>query len=81
MRAILAALLVPVTAQLAAQEPRAGLSEATFEALHRQVVPATTEPWETIPWRIDLGNARREAAARGVPLFLWTMNGHPLGCT
>lgn len=39
------------------------------------------EKWLAIPWRLDLGQARVEAQKSGKPLFLWIMNGHPLGCT
>lgn len=39
------------------------------------------EKWTSIPWRLDLDEARRDAQAAGKPLFLWIMNGHPLGCT
>lgn len=39
------------------------------------------EPWRRIGWRTDLAAARREAAERDRPLFIWSMNGHPLGCT
>ena len=36
---------------------------------------------DSIPWRTDLWQARREAAEAGKPIFLWEMDGHPLGCT
>lgn len=39
------------------------------------------EKWLTIAWRTNLMHARKEAQDRGKPLFLWVMNGHPLGCT
>ncbi|MBI5850349.1 MAG: hypothetical protein HZB39_04825 [Planctomycetes bacterium] len=68
-------------ASLLAQAPIPALSDASFRALHAQVVPQACETWETIPWRVDLLAAVREAEATGRPLFLWTMNGHPLGCT
>jgi len=54
---------------------------AEFDKLMKELVPRGTEPWETIPWRADLLAARDEAIAGGKPLFLWAMNGHPLGCT
>lgn len=46
-----------------------------------RLVPAAREAWETIPWRTDLARARDEAAYAGRPLFLWAMNGNPLGPT
>src|SRR5262245_23494089 len=57
------------------------VSPAEFEKLLRDLVPHGAEPWETIPWRSDLLSARDEAIRTGRPLFLWAMNGHPLGCT
>jgi hypothetical protein len=40
-----------------------------------------TEAWQQIPWRTDLGEARAQAAEANRPLFVWAMNGNPLGCT
>jgi hypothetical protein len=57
------------------------LSNADFLELHAKLVPRADEKWQTIPWRIDLLKARDEAAAAKKPVFLWSMNGHPLGCT
>lgn len=37
--------------------------------------------WRKIPWRVDLLAARREAELTGKPLFMWLMDGHPLGGT
>ena len=34
-----------------------------------------------IPWRPSFWEGVVEAQARDRPLLLWTMNGHPLGCT
>jgi hypothetical protein len=62
----------------------AALGVEEFERLHRELTPDgpdVKEPWETIGWRTDLLAARDEAAKAGKPLFLWAMNGHPLGCT
>lgn len=53
---------------------------AAVERLRRDLVPAGDDPWETIPWRSDLLAARDDAMRTGRPLFLWAMNGHPLGC-
>lgn len=37
--------------------------------------------FEAIGWRNDLRAAMTEAEELGRPILLWTMNGHPLGCT
>jgi hypothetical protein len=52
-----------------------------WEAVHRDVVPASRAAWEEVPWRLDLLAAREESRASGRPLFFWAMNGHPCGCT
>lgn len=56
------------------------LTENRFRELHRQLQPGD-EPWRTIPWKIDLLDAQRTAAAARKPIFIWAMDGHPLGCT
>ena len=53
---------------------------AEVDKLHRALIPSRAEPWQTIPWRVDLLAARDEAIRTKRPLFLWAMNGHPLGC-
>ena len=57
------------------------LEPDSFDALAARIAPARVEPWQTLPWRLDLLEARAEARASERPLFLWSMNGHPLGCT
>ena len=37
--------------------------------------------WLDLNWEIDLWKARQRAAKEGKPIFLWEMDGHPLGCT
>lgn len=38
-------------------------------------------PWRSIPWEMDLLKAQRMAAEQSKPIFIWSMDGHPLGCT
>ena len=59
----------------------ADLSEAEFKQLHDELRPAAEEPWLMIPWKIALLNAQQVAAEEKKPLFIWAMDGHPLGCT
>lgn len=67
---ILSMLLVP-----------ADLSKAEFEELHAQLQPPRDEAWRTIPWKVSLLEAQTAAAREQKPLFIWAMDGHPLGCT
>lgn len=56
------------------------LSESEFASLHDQLNPKD-EVWQTIPWRTSLVKAQQDAAVQEKPIFIWTMDGHPLGCT
>jgi hypothetical protein len=48
----------------------------------RVIMPAPGEQaWLAIPWETDLTEARRRAITENRPIFLWEMDGHPLGCT
>ncbi len=58
-----------------------GLTTAEFERLHAGLQPEVDAPWRTIPWRVSLLDARQEAAKQQKPIFIWAMDGHPLGCT
>jgi len=42
---------------------------------------ATETAYRDIAWRNKFWPAVEEARALGRPILLWTMNGHPLGCT
>jgi hypothetical protein len=57
------------------------LTDARFHELLAEIQPAADEPWRTIPWKTDLLDAQRTAAAENRPIFIWAMDGHPLGCT
>jgi len=58
------------------------LTAKQFDQLWSVIRPQPGEDkWDTIAWRADLWEARKEAAAQGKPLLLWEMDGHPLGCT
>ncbi len=59
----------------------AELNEAEFQSLHRQLQPPADAPWRTIPWKITLLEAQRTAIQEKKPIFIWAMDGHPLGCT
>lgn len=59
----------------------AELSETEFRRLHSELQPKPDELWRTIPWKTSLLDAQREAATKNKPIFIWAMDGHPLGCT
>lgn len=59
----------------------AEISKGEFQKLMTQLTPSKDEPWRTIPWKISLLDAQRTAAKVKKPIFIWAMDGHPLGCT
>src|SRR5262245_56323655 len=65
----------PAPAKLAAP-PAAELTSDTFTALQRQIRPQAGESrWLEISWLLDLHEARRQAAAAGKPLFVYSGGG------
>lgn len=55
---------------------------ANFRDLIGSIRPKPEElTWQEIPWQTDLREACRLAQEQGKPIFLWAMNGNPLGCT
>ena len=58
------------------------LDATTFREFEAFIRPEADElRWRAIPWLSDLREATKQAAEQGKPVFLWTMNGNPLGCT
>jgi hypothetical protein len=77
--ALTATMLFPeLTSRIYAEED---ITEQRFLQLYRQLQPAVDEPWRTIPWRTSLLDAQRQAITEKKPIFIWAMDGHPLGCT
>jgi hypothetical protein len=57
------------------------IKPAQFAKLHALIRPQESEErFMQIPWRTNLWDARKEAAAEGKPIILWEMDGHPLSC-
>jgi len=56
-----------------------------FTDLDQKIAPVlptqAEEAFLQIPWRLNAMTARAESARTGKPMFLWEMNGHPLGHT
>lgn len=59
--------------------PRSDLKSLRTEVAELCQIP--DEPWRQIAWRTDLLQAQHEAVEQRKPLFIWAMDGHPLGCT
>jgi len=81
MRFFSALMLVALAAPAGAQHEISPLSAKDALALHRSLTPSETPTWRTIPWKISLLDAQRAAIAQKKPIFIWAMDGHPLGCT
>jgi hypothetical protein len=80
IRSLVAVAAAAVAVSSVASARGGELTEATFQKLHKQLQPGK-EPWRTIPWKISLLNAQKIAAKEKKPIFIWAMDGHPLGCT
>jgi hypothetical protein len=53
---------------------------ADFERNYAHISATEDElRWRDIPWIPDLWEGRARAAETGRPLFIWAMNGDPLG--
>ncbi len=57
------------------------LTIAEFKALHEELQVGKDKPWRTIPWKTTMLDAQRSASEEAKPIFIWAMDGHPLGCT
>ena len=57
------------------------LTEAEFRRLHSLLQTSSGDLWRTIPWKTSLLDAQRTAVRETKPIFIWAMDGHPLGCT
>ena len=52
-----------------------------FANMNKCIRESADETWLTIPWKMDLLDAQRTSVAESKPIFIWAMDGHPLGCT
>jgi hypothetical protein len=59
----------------------ADLTEEEFRRLHAELQPSKDALWRTVPWETSVLDAQQIAAEQKKPLFIWAMDGHPLGCT
>lgn len=58
------------------------LSSKSLER-YRKFIEArkSEERWRAIPWKVRFWDGVIEAHKKKRPIFLWAMNGHPMGCT
>lgn len=80
-KALSAVAVFAVTSTFLIRLPAAEMTREKFKQLHAQLEPSVDEPWRTIPWKIGLLDAQQAAAKQQKPIFIWAMDGHPLGCT
>ena len=57
------------------------ITEREFIEIHRRTIVSEKAVWQSIPWRLNLIEARNDAIVQKKPIFIWSMDGHPLGCT
>ncbi len=58
-----------------------GLSTKQFEQLTNFIRPSNTEDkWRQTDWIPSIRGGRKMGVAKNKPLFIWAMNGDPLGC-
>jgi hypothetical protein len=72
--------MLALWATLAATTGPDGLTDEEFRKLHEQLKPALDEAWRSVPWKVSLLEAQNQAAREKKPLFIWSMDGNPLGC-
>jgi len=71
----------PIPVFLALLSAPGPITQSEFDSLRKDLTPSEAEAWQLVPWKVDLLAARDEARESKRPIFLWSMNGHPLGCT
>ena len=64
---------------LALTQEAGPITPEEFTRLHAELMKR--EKWETIPWRVNVFEARAAAVREKKPLFIWAMDGQTLGCT
>ena len=56
------------------------ISDKEFNELRKQLTPDKNATWRSIPWTLSVIDAQNDAAISKKPIFIWAMDGHPLGC-
>jgi hypothetical protein len=62
--------------------PTEALGPETLSRYRALIAPtAADEEWRAVPWRASFWQGVIDAQAADRPVLLFTMNGHPFGCT
>ena len=78
-RLVAALLLVPLLLCAASAED---LTEKNYKQVRDSILPKDDEvEWRSIGWRTTLWDGVIDAQKEDKPVLLYTMNGHPFGCT
>ncbi len=56
------------------------ISEERFQTLMSTVQPAAGQKWTSVGWLTSLVEAQHRSVDTGKPIFIWAMDGHPIGC-
>ena len=57
------------------------VKQSEFDAIFNFIVPdKTEEKWRQVPWIPGLWQGIKTAEKANKPMFIWAMNGDPLGC-
>lgn len=60
---------------------RAGVrTNADFKRVSKFVTNSENAQWRRIPWIPSLWEGVKASQAKNKPMFIWAMNGEPLGC-
>ena len=78
---LLVCVLLCVAGAVPGQAVPQPLDDVSVARLQQELTPDPRAPWRSVPWQLDLLAAQRDAAGQHKPLFVWAMDGHPLGCT
>lgn len=73
--------LITLSAVVSASVAAGEFTQEDFARLHQELRPAKDEPYLSIPWKLSLLDAQKAAIKEKKPIFIWAMDGHPLGCT
>lgn len=57
------------------------INDQQFDQLTKFIQPSASEDkWRETPWIPSIRDGRKMSVAMNKPIFLWAMNGDPLGC-